>query len=113
MKNLVALLILLFPSISLADDCNECIERKKQMCASECDLVDSKSALKCQKDCIIQYCSHKCSAEHEAIKNLLEYSCEKCQDDQFNLCECSIGSDRTQAICKISCAKKKCEPICN
>lgn len=108
----ISLLNQLFVEQSLADECIDCVERKKQMCSSECELVDSKSALNCQKDCIIQYCTHKCDAKHEALNNILEASCEKCQDEQYNLCDCPTGSDRNRALCKISCAEKKCSSVC-
>lgn len=108
----ILILLLIIPSISFADECIDCVERKKQICASECSLVDSKNALRCQKDCNIQYCAHKCPENHEVYKNFLEASCEKCLDDQYNLCECPTGSERTQAICKISCSEKKCKQLC-
>ena len=113
MKKVTALfLFLLLTSNSYADECIDCVERKKSMCASECELVDSSQALKCQKDCNFQYCSHKCSPDHDVFKNFLAADCEKCQDEQYQLCDCPTGSDRSQAICRISCASKNCEKIC-
>ena len=96
------------------NECPDCVERKKQMCAQECSQVAASKAQKCQTDCVRQYCRHRCEADDPALKGLLNPECDDCLDQQFNLCntECPTGTDRIRALCKLDCAKKRCRADC-
>ena len=97
-----------------ADDCTDCVERKQAMCAKECRLVAPAVSRTCQQDCVQQYCLHRCPASHEAVFFNSAQSCEDCLDQQFNLCDtnCPHGTDRVRAMCKLGCAKQRCEHAC-
>jgi hypothetical protein len=97
-----------------ADDCAQCVERKKGMCAQECRLVPAEKSLICQSDCVQQYCLHRCPTLNPAIGEMPQ-SCDECRDQQFTLCEanCPLGTDRVRSMCKLGCAKQRCEALCS
>ena len=107
-------LFLAFPLVAKAMDCPECIERKKAMCAQECKLVSPVNAVRCQRDCTWQYCSHRCEDNDPALLVGSYQNCTDCLDQQFNLCDsnCATGTDRVRSMCKLGCAKTHCEPFC-
>ena len=118
----IILLLILFSKIVLAeskpieqkptelDSCKQCLDRKKEICSSECELVNIKNNLICQSDCANNYCSHKCK---ETKKRYLELDCNKCLDQQFELCSSKTGSSRIVADYKLKCANKRCEKNCS
>ncbi len=96
------------------NECAECVERKKPMCSQECLLVSPERSIKCQDDCVRQYCRHRCSPGDPALSGLANPVCTDCLDRQYNLCEseCPTGADRLRAVCKIDCANKRCKDNC-
>ena len=112
----IILLLILFSKIVLAESnsieldlCRQCLDRKKEICSSECELVDKKNNLLCQSDCANNYCAHKCK---ENEKKYLNLDCHKCLDQQFELCDNKTGSSRVVADYKLKCANKRCEKNC-
>lgn len=109
------LLGLVFVHSATANEvCHACVERKRGMCAKECELVPADKSLVCQRDCAFQYCSHRCKANDEAFSNFKELGCVQCLDQQFGVCSasCPIGSDRSRAMCQIECSDKRCQDKC-
>ncbi len=114
----IILLLILFSKIALAEpkpieqkptelnSCKQCLDRKKEICSSECELVNKKNNLLCQSDCVNNYCAHKCK---EGEKKYLNLDCDKCLDQQFELCDNKAGSNRVVADYKLKCANKRCE----
>lgn len=109
----ILLFLLALPLLAAADDCSDCVSRKKQMCARECRLVPTDKSTLCQQECVEQYCLHRCEPSHPAIARGFQ-SCEDCLDQQFNLCEanCPEGTDRIRAMCQLGCAKLRCGLSC-
>jgi hypothetical protein len=107
-------IIVLIPCAYAANECPDCVERKKQMCAKECQLVAPEHTVKCQSDCIKQYCAHRCTPNDPSFKWLSDPDCNDCLDQQYNLCasDCTTGTDRVRALCKLDCAKQRCVSNC-
>lgn len=118
MKYTVLIITLLFlNNLVLADDsCIDCAERKMSLCSSECGLVPPERIKDCQKQCLGQYCSHRCKAESgiNDINSLLNVGCEKCKELQFSLCNssCDLKSEYQKAVCQIECSVKRCVSDC-
>lgn len=113
------LFILLLPLYSSADtprskECGECVERKRIICADECELVPTGRSLNCQSSCIEGYCDHRCKPGAPEIKEMKDFSCEECLDFEFNSSEsvCKVGSARIIAKCKIENSEERCKAKC-
>lgn len=119
MKKFYLLIIFLLLDCSplLAENpCIECAKRKLQMCGEECALVPTTRVKDCQKSCITQYCSHKCTQENTTkdLDMLFNIPCEECKDQQYGLCStnCQKSSEYQSALCQIECAHNRCEKEC-
>jgi len=116
MKHLTLFFLLsTFTSFAFAEDtCIDCAERKIGLCSEECGLVPPERMKDCQKQCLGQYCEHRCKSGDNDILTLLNVGCEKCKEQQFGLCNsnCDIKSEYQKAICQIECSVKRCANDC-
>ncbi len=103
-----------FSRAGAVNECADCVERKRQMCAQECLLVGPSHSIQCQLDCVRHYCGHRCKADDPALLSVTNPDCTECLDRQFNLCDpdCPTGTDRIRALCKLDCSSKKCSINC-
>lgn len=108
---------LFFLGNAFADGCLKCANRKKDLCLKECSLTNPKFIRTCQKDCIKEYCSHRCGANEDdskVLERLFSKNCEECKAEQFNLCKsnCTGSSELDVEKCSRSCAKRNCSDVC-
>jgi len=107
-------------STAWGSECVQCGERKLLFCAKECALVPISKVKTCQRDCLHEYCAHKCGLSKEdpqrsyELESLFSTSCEKCREEQFSRCEgeCPSGTEYQQAKCKLNCAETDCIREC-
>jgi hypothetical protein len=95
-------------------ECGSCVQRKQRMCADECELVAPEKARHCQRQCISQYCSHRCAQDAPELDAYLKENCDDCLEQQFGLCEvhCAVGTPRQKAVCRIQCSAARCTAEC-
>jgi len=111
-------LLAFFPAQAFAQaysgECGSCVERKQRMCADECELVTPEKSRKCQKNCIAEYCAHKCEKTAPELDAYLRENCEECLERQYMLCEahCPEGRPRKRAVCQVDCSNERCDTLC-